>query len=130
MRSIDITAQKEYTYSYEDDAEERITKVTDSVEGIKEYTYDALGQLLTEKHMAVGEETFTDVNVMTYDGYGNIRSKNGVTYTYGNLRWKDRLSKVGGQTISYDLQGNPTTYLGHTFLGSPFKACFKWGEEQ
>jgi RHS repeat-associated protein len=40
VSSIDIISQKEDTYSYE---------------------YDALGQLLTEKHMAVGEEAFTDV---------------------------------------------------------------------
>ena len=32
-----------------DDEEERITKVTDSVDGVTEYTYDALGQLLTER---------------------------------------------------------------------------------
>ena len=34
--------------AYEYDAEERITKVTDSVDGVTEYTYDALGQLLIE----------------------------------------------------------------------------------
>ena len=36
------------TLSYEYDAEERITKVTDSLGDTTEYTYDALGQLLTE----------------------------------------------------------------------------------
>ena len=96
------------TVSYEYDAEERITKVTDSVDGITEYTYDALGQLLTEKH------NNTVVNAMTYDNYGNIKTKNGVAYTYGNAQWKDLLTKVGNQTISYDNQGNPTAYLGHT----------------
>ena len=60
------------TISYEYDKEERITKVTDSVDGITEYTYDALGQLLREK------KDGTAVNVMTYDNYGNIKSKNGV----------------------------------------------------
>ncbi len=28
--------------------------------------------------------------------------------------WKDLLTKVGDETISYDKQGNPTSYLGHT----------------
>ena len=51
---------------------------------------------------------------MTYDGYGNIKSKNGVAYTYGDAVWKDLLTKVGDQTITYDAQGNPTHYLGHT----------------
>ena len=96
------------TISYEYDEEERITKVTDSIDGVTEYTYDSLGQLLTEKH------DNTVVNAMTYDNYGNIKSKNGTVYTYGNAQWKDLLTKVGNQTITYDAQGNPTSYLGHT----------------
>lgn len=51
---------------------------------------------------------------MSYDGYGNIRTKNGKAYTYGNSVWKDLLTSYGGQAISYDAQGNPTSYLGHT----------------
>ena len=96
------------TIAYEYDAEERITKITDSVDGVTEYTYDALGQLLTEKHD--GEV----INTMVYDDYGNILSKNGVAYTYGDSVWKDLLTSYGGQPISYDAQGNPTSYLGHT----------------
>ena len=100
-----ITYSGGRTVSYEYDAEERITKVTDSVDGVTEYTYDALGQLLTEK------KNGTVVNTMTYDNYGNIVSKNGISYTYGNSSWKDLLTKVGNQTISYDNQGNPINYL-------------------
>ena len=103
-----ITYSDGRTIDYEYDAEERITKVTDSVDGVTEYTYDALGQLLTETVNG------TQVNVMTYDNYGNILSRNGVTYTYGDSAWKDLLTGYGGQTISYDAQGNPTSYLGHT----------------
>ena len=51
---------------------------------------------------------------MSYDGYGNIRTKNGKAYTYGNSVWKDLLTSYGGQAISHDAQGNPTSYLGHT----------------
>jgi RHS repeat-associated protein len=51
---------------------------------------------------------------MTYDSYGNILSKNGKVYTYGDDVWKDKLTAYDGQTITYDAQGNPTTYLGHT----------------
>jgi len=96
------------TISYEYDAEERITKVTDSVDGVTEYTYDALSQLLTETVNGVAK------NTMVYDNYGNIKSKNGVSYTYGDGVWKDLLTKVGDKTISYDKQGNPVNYLGHT----------------
>ena len=45
---------------------------------------------------------------------GNIASKNGTVYTYGDAVWKDLLTKVGDAVISYDAQGNPTAYLGHT----------------
>ena len=101
------------TISYEYDKEERITRMIDSVDGETEYTYDALGQLLTEKHRAVGVEEYTVVNTMEYDNYGNITKKNGVEYAYDST-WKDLLTKVGNDTITYDAQGNPTAYLGHT----------------
>ena len=95
------------TLTYEYDAEERITKVTDSIEGVTEYTYDALGQLLTE---TVNGEI---VNEMVYDNYGNILQKNGIRYTYSE-GWNDRLAYYDGKHITYDAQGNPLNYLGHT----------------
>ena len=95
------------TISYEYDKEERITKVDDSIDGITEYTYDALGQLVAET------KDNQTVNQMTYDNYGNILTKNGVVYDYDTV-WKDKLIKVGDKTITYDEQGNPLTYLGHT----------------
>ena len=94
------------TLSYEYDAEERISKVIDSVYGVTEYTYDALSQLITEKVNGVV------VNAMTYDNYGNIVQKNGIAYTYDST-WKDLLTSYNGQSITYDKQGNPTNYLGH-----------------
>ncbi len=94
--------------SYEYDTEERITRVIDSVEGVTEYTYDAQGQLLSETNDGVA------VNTMTYDAYGNILTKNGKAYTYGDSTWKDLLTSYDGQSIAYDAQGNPTSYLGHT----------------
>ncbi len=103
----EITFSDGRTIDYEYDAEERITKVIDSVEGTTEYTYDVLGQLLTETKNGQA------VNTMTYDNYGNILTKNGVSYSYDTV-WKDKLTSVGGQSITYDAQGNPLNYLGHT----------------
>ena len=51
---------------------------------------------------------------MTYDTYGNIISKNGQTYFYENPAWHDLLTGIESESITYDAQGNPTTYLGHT----------------
>jgi len=95
------------TIEYEYDAEERITKVIDSIDGTTEYTYDALGQLLTERvngHI---------INSMTYDTYGNIIEKNGQTYFYDST-WHDLLLRIDSESIEYDKQGNPIKYLGHT----------------
>ena len=110
------------TIEYEYDAEERITKVIDSVDGTTEYTYDALGQLLTERlngHI---------INSMTYDTYGNIISKNGKTYTYGHENWRDLLTKIDGEEIEYDAQGNPTKYLGHTLVWEKGRQLKKYGD--
>ena len=103
------------TLSYGYDAEEHITSIVETytvdetpVTNTTLYTYDALGQLLTE---TVNGEV---VNTMEYDNYGNITKKNGKTYTYGDTTWKDLLTGFDGKTIEYDAQGNPTTYLGHT----------------
>ena len=98
------------TIAYEYDAEERITKVTDSADGVTEYTYDALGQLLTETK---GSQTVS----VTYDKYGNIQSKNGIPYSYGSddancCGWKDLLTAYNGKAITYDANGNPINYQG------------------
>ena len=103
------------TLSYGYDAEERITSVVETytvddtpVTNTTIYTYDVLGQLLTE---TVNGEV---VNSMEYDNYGNITKKNGKAYTYGDAKWKDLLTGFDGKAIEYDAQGNPVKYLGHT----------------
>ena len=110
------------TIVYEYDNEERITKVVDSEDGTRRYEYDSLGQLTKEERLTgtyfapeLCEEIdeYTTVNEMTYDLYGNITEKNGIAYGYDGT-WKDKLTSYNGQSISYDANGNPTTYLGHT----------------
>ena len=105
--------------SYAYDAEERITEVVDSLEGTTKYTYDALGQLETETANGVTTK-------FVYDHYGNIIAKGlvdetgeivedtKITYEYGDDTWKDLLTSYNGQSITYDAQGNPVQYLGHT----------------
>ena len=102
------------TLSYGYDAEERITSVVETytvddtpVTNTTLYTYDALGQLVTE---TVNGEV---VSSMEYDNYGNIVNKNGKQYCYDET-WHDLLTCYDGQSITYDAQGNPTSYLGHT----------------
>ena len=85
---------------------------------VTSYTYDALGQLESETSNGVTTK-------FGYDNYGNIVAKgiadeNGeiaeatkITYAYNDEHWHDLLVSYNGQTISYDVQGNPTEYLGH-----------------
>ena len=109
------------TISYEYDDEERIIKVTDTIDGTVSYTYDALGQLEIETKDGITTK-------FEYDNYGNITAKakgiidedgefveeSKITYEYGNEVWRDLLTAYNGQSITYDAQGNPLTYLGHT----------------
>ena len=114
-RNEEVTDRCGNKTAYEYDASGKTTKVTSKdAEGTElanvSYAYDALGQLLTETVNGIV------VNTMTYDNYGNIRTKNGIEYTYGDENWKDLLTGVGEQSITYDAQGNPISYLGHTRL--------------
>ena len=114
------------TLSYGYDDEERITSVVETytvdgtpVTNTTLYTYDALGQLETETKDGITTK-------FEYDNYGNITAKGVVdetgeiaeatkiTYAYDNDTWRDLLTSYNGQSITYDAQGNPTSYLGHT----------------
>lgn len=115
------------TLRYEYDNEERITKVIDSFLGEWEYTYDELGQLLTENYKEKDRLCSNRINRMTYDNYGNIKSKNGVYYVY-DKNWKDKLIYRGVHSwykgeypsrtgrIEYDNQGNPISYFGNELV--------------
>ena len=46
--------------------------------------------------------------------YHYNRLGDGHTYTYGDADWKDLLTAVDGQSITYDAMGNPTSYYNGT----------------
>lgn len=114
-----IVFSDERTISYKYDAEDRIIHIDDSISGVVDYTYNDLN--LLESETINGETT-----KFVYDAYGNILEKGVVdeagniaeatkiTYVYDNDTWKDLLTSYNGQSITYDAQGNPTSYLGHT----------------
>ena len=39
-----------------------------------------------------------------------IRDRNGNTYEYTDTSWKDKLTKINGDNITYDANGNPLSY--------------------
>ena len=117
---------RSFTYTYDDSGNiSRIVTAGTSVPKaaqLKEYTYDAQGQLATEKN---GSGTTFGY---AYDTAGNIRSitKDGTvtkSFGYTNASWPDLLTSVTangatkdilyeGQTQTSDLpsSGNPVTY--------------------
>ena len=87
------------TLSYGYDAEERITSVVETytvddtpVTNTTLYTYDALGQLLTE---TMNGEV---INSMEYDNYGNITKKNGIVYNYSD----NNLGDINSEKICFN----------------------------
>ena len=124
------------TFGYTYDSKGNITKITNSRDDDITYTYDDLGQLISE---VKGNVTKT----YTYDNAGNITSivttteteslnpdpgfkpiikavliptitTTTQTLTYGNSQWGDLLTAYNGVAITYDVIGNPLSYYNGT----------------
>ena len=124
------------TFGYTYDSKGNITKITNSRDDDIIYTYDDLGQLISE---VKGNTTRT----YTYDNAGNITSivttteteslnpdpgfkpiikavliptitTTTQTLTYGNSQWGDLLTAYNGVAITYDGIGNPLSYYNGT----------------
>ena len=123
-----------YKYSY--DALGNITQISQS-EGnynpLVKYTYDSQNQLIKEVHYDGSGSTaahITHTYTYTYDTAGNIQSETKTvgnttttkSYTYSSGDWKDLLIEVGGTTISYDSNGNPSNW----YNGSKTYSAMKW----
>ena len=125
------------TFGYTYDSKGNITKITNSRDDDITYTYDDLGQLISE---VKGNTTLT----YTYDNAGNItsitstteQSSGGIpdpgfkpiikavinpsvvtttnTLGYSNSQWGDLLTSYNGTAITYDGIGNPLSYYNGT----------------
>ena len=111
---------------YEYDALGNITRISQSVSPyypLVEYSYDSQNQLIKETYYdgsGTGTAHVTDYYDYTYDTAGNLltAAKTGTvtqTYTYGNSDWRDLLTAVNGNGITYDNGGNPLRYGGWNF---------------
>ncbi len=104
-------------YTYDDNG----NIATATVNGkLTTYTYDALGQLIRVDDQS---DTTSGANgttwKYTYDQGGNILKKERfaygstetaletVNYVYGDPNWRDKVTSIGGEAITYDAIGNP-----------------------
>ena len=71
---------------------------------VTRYVYDDLNQLVQVSVNDVVTETYS------YDNAGNITSFKGIPLSYTDAQWKDLLTAVDNQPITYDAIGNPLTY--------------------
>ena len=115
------------TYTYDNNG--NITHVRRNNILIARYTYDGMNQLVREDNAQLSK-----TYVFEYDTAGNITSKKEYSYTigtpttlistkaygYSQSGWKDKLVSFDGQSITYDVLGNPLTYFGHTLTWSEF----------
>ena len=104
-------------YSYTYDKAGNILTATNNIGNVTKFTYDNQGQLLTESGTVSGfpEAPYSYSNAYQYDSVGNIKSfSDGTTthtYAYEDADWKDLLTSYDGQSITYDSNGNPTSYF-------------------
>ena len=91
-------------YTYDTDG---LVSVKATESGSWSYTYDAMGQLLSESFTATGAQSASNVRTYTYDAAGNRLSQdiNGTvtTYTYNDL---NQIVTANGFTYRYDANGN------------------------
>ncbi len=110
------------TISYTYDANWNIETITENGLEIR-YYYDELNQLVREDNQVLNK-TIT----YTYDGGGNILSRDEYAYTTGapgtptrtysylyDQEWKDKLVSFDGSTITYDEIGNPLSDGTYTY---------------
>ena len=95
---IKYYGSKNYTRNYETDNIGNVVKITDSVFGSHNYTYDYRGFLTKEDDIGYA-----------YDNNGNVTKAGNDIFTYDNL---NRLKTINGWPVSFSSTnpGNPATY--------------------
>lgn len=93
------------TYYY--DSHNRLIRYNDSELYITIiYTYDSRGNILnyTVYDYAAGNGSVDESTAYAYD------------YAYNNSTWKDLVTTIMGENITYDGIGNPTNWFGHRYF--------------
>ena len=109
-----------FTYSY--DKMGNITAINRNGIITNKYTYDEIGQLIREDDLLTSQSI-----VYIYDKGGNIVNKevcqygeqfsktNSISYKYEDDNWRDKLTSINGNSITYDEIGNPLSYKENVY---------------
>ena len=108
----------DYSYNYTDTG--NVENVYENGKKVAVYTYDELNQLVWYADTRTGRYIR-----IVYDNYGNIQRMESYslgtnwapvklletrTYSYSDANWKDKLTELDGDSITYDKNGNPLIY--------------------
>ncbi len=105
-------------FTYEYTAEGKISNVLQNCDKVISYIYDNLGRVVREDNALAGRSY-----EFIYNEDNNMSQKRTYSYSTGELTellledtyayqnpWKDQLTGVNGEAITYDETGNPLTY--------------------
>ncbi|MFH1661892.1 MAG: FG-GAP-like repeat-containing protein [Candidatus Falkowbacteria bacterium] len=84
------TATSTYTTEYEYDILGNLTNIEDSLDNVRDFTYDGLGRLLTSEDLHNPEDMSYGTTTYAYDDSGNITAKTDpksqtINYTYDDI---------------------------------------------
>ncbi|MEK7113830.1 MAG: hypothetical protein AAB873_03315, partial [Patescibacteria group bacterium] len=123
-----------YTTLYEYDGNKSLTKITDSLSNIRNFTYDKLGRRLTAEDSRATSDSTYGTWTYTYDNSGNITQivdpkSQTINFTYDNinrLSAKDYTGDTGTEvTYSYD---SGTDGIGRltSYTSTPVNASYAY----
>lgn len=128
---------KAYGYIYDDNGNITTETVTTKDANGNVVATETIIYAYDDKEQLTSAETSTIKYEYTYDDRGNILSKAETdltsnatvtdTYVYDET-WKDKLISYNGQSITYDVAGNPLNYRGNTLTWSMGRQLASFGD--
>lgn len=116
-----VTEQKIYHYEY-DELGQLITEVNLKTNMAIVYRYDAGGNVAERAYYGNGDFSYDPVsNELTLNNCST-----GAVSEYNNSSWKDLMTSINGNEITYDGAGNPLNYVGSNLFGLPVSGDMTW----